>query len=124
MAIIPSTNKEIFFNISFSESNKKNICQSVFDKIKELQITELYDLKYNYSSEGGVELPKTYEWMVYLNTHPDERTRDIHNYQSTRQLRFIIVDNNIIGARCKDYINIFTDLELIKITMIFNHILL
>lgn len=124
MAIIPSNQKEIYFNTVFAENIKEQICQSVFDKIKELNITELYELKYNYSAEGGVELVKTTEWLNYLDIHPDEYVRDVHKYQSTRQLRFIFDNNNnIMGARCKDGINIFTHYELNTIKIIFNQVL-
>jgi len=123
MAIIPSYQKEIYFNTIFSINIKKNICQCVFEKIKELKITELYDLKYNYSDEGGVELPKTEEWLYYLQNHPNEHVCEIHKYQSTRQLRFIIKNYNVIGARCKDGLNIFTNYELTIITNIFNQVL-
>jgi hypothetical protein len=125
MAIIPSNKTEIFFNTIFPDSVKKNICQGVIDEIKNSQITELYDLKYNYSAEGGIELPKTNDWFEYLESHPDEHVRTIHKYQTNRQLRFIIDNNdNIIGARCKDGINLFTDDELDKIMILFNKVYL
>lgn len=124
MSITPSNQKEIFFNYFSLDSVKKNICNCVFDKIKEENITILKNLRYNYSHEGGVELPKTYEWNNYLDNHPIEQYRSLHKYQSSRQLRFIKnADNYIIGARCKDSINLFTDDELNKISELFETVL-
>lgn len=113
MDILPSERKNITFDKPFHASRKKEIYQKVLEEIKELEIVSLYDLSYNYSSEGGFELPKTNEWYEHLNNHPNKYVRGIHNYQSTRQLRFDTgSDNNVIGAYCKDGINIFTDDEL------------
>ena len=109
MAIKPSSRKNILFSGSFPENIKKEIYKRVSEKISSSNITQLFELKYNYSSEGGLELPKTEEWIDYLNSH----NLIIHMYQSSRQLRFFTDNhNNIIGARCKDGINIFTDDEL------------
>ena len=124
MSITPSNQKEIYFNYFFLDSVKKNICNAIFDKIKGENITILKNLTYNYSDEGGFELPKTYEWINYLDNHPNEQYRSLHKYQSSRQLRFIKnADNYIIGARCKDSINLFTDDELNKISEILETVL-
>lgn len=113
MSILPSDRKNIIFNKTFHESIKEEIYKKIVDKIKELEIVSLYDLSYNYSSEGGFELLKTPEWREHLNNHPNDYVRSIHDYQHTRQLRFDInSDKNVYGARCKDGINIFTDREL------------
>ena len=109
MSIKASCKKVILFNKSFPENMKKIICSRVLSLVFELNIVKLNNLEYNYSSEGGFELPKTEEWINYL----DSNNQSIHIYQSTRQLRFFTDNNsNIIGARCKDNINIFTDYEL------------
>jgi hypothetical protein len=117
MAIVPSSRKNILFSGSFPENKKKEIYKLLFEKISSLNITLLCELKYNHSSEGGLELPKTEEWIDYLNSH----NQLIHIYQSSRQLRFFTDNhNNIIGARCKDGINIFTDNELDMICQLVN----
>ena len=67
MTIIPSIRKIVVFDRPFPEKIKKEVFDKVFKKIKELEITLLYDMTYNYSSEGGFELPKTCEWINYLN---------------------------------------------------------
>jgi hypothetical protein len=64
------TEKILFFINSFITILKK-----VLDKIKELEIVSLYNLSYNYSSEGGFELPKTTEWCEHLNNHPNKYVR-------------------------------------------------
>lgn len=124
MDISPSLRKKISFITTFPESNKKYIVDSVIKRIKELDIKILKDLSYNHSYEGGIELPKTKEWNNYLYNNLNNYTFEISKYQSSRQLRFIICNNNIIGATCKDSINIFTDDELDKIILIFNYVLL
>lgn len=119
MNILPSDRKNIIFNKPFHAKLKEEIYEKVLDKIKELEIVSLYDLSYNYSSEGGFELPKTIEWNEHLNNHPNDYVRGIHNYQSSRQLRFDIKSDSIVyGAYCKDSINIFTDKELDMIKFI------
>jgi hypothetical protein len=121
MEILPSNKKNIIFNKSFHNSFKEEIYKKIIEEIKELKIISLFDLSYNYSSEGGFELPKTLEWCEYLNNHPNKYIRGIHNYQSTRQLIFDVdPNNNIFGMHCKDGINIFTDRELDLITFIVN----
>jgi hypothetical protein len=120
MSIVPSIRRNIFFNNPFPDSIKEEVCKKVFEKIRELGITSLYDMTYNYSSEGGFELPKTTEWNEYLNQQ-SQYTRNIHVYQSSRQLRFSTDNkNNINGAYCKDGLNIFTDYELDSILNIVN----
>ena len=99
---------------------KKIICSRVLSLVIELDIIQFNKLEYNYSSEGGLELPKTTEWINYLNSN----NQSIHIYQSTRQLRFITDNNsNIIGARCKDNINIFTDYELDMLCYLVNKVI-
>ena len=45
----------------------------------------------------------------------------LHIYQSTRQLRFYTDNNNnIIGAKCKDNIKLFTNAELDMICHLIN----
>ena len=124
MDIIPSLRNKINFITSFLESRKEYIVQSLIKKIKELDIKILKDISYNYSYEGGIELPKTTEWNDYLYNNLNNHMYEISKYQGSRQLRFIIYNNNIIGATCKDSINIFTDEELDKIILIFNYVLL
>jgi len=119
MTIIPSIRKKIIFNKSFPESIKEEVCERFFEKIHELNITALYDITYNYSAEGGFEMPKTAEWIEHL----EQQKLYIHRYQGSRQLRFIINNNNINEAYCKDGINIFTDYELDTILYIINDIL-
>ena len=118
MSIIPSIRKNIVFNRQFSEIHKEDICKKVFNKIEKYKLILLYDISYNYSSEGGFELPKTDEWNNYLNNHEN---CSLHIYQSTRQLRFYTDNNNnIIGAKCKDNIKLFTDTELDMICHLIN----
>lgn len=119
MTLVPSVRKFIVFDKPFPENIKKEVYRCVFDKIHELEITSLYEMKYNYSCEGGIELPKTPEWIDYLDRHD----QSIHIYQSTRQLRFDCEKDNIIGMRCKDGINIFTEDELDNICFIMNEVI-
>jgi len=122
MTIIPSMRKVVILNKPFVENIKEEIYERVFEKIHELKILELYNISYNHSSEGGFELPKTQEWINYLNQQ-DKHTRSIHPYQHSRQLRFYTDNNNnIIGMRCKDNINIFTDYELDMICDLVNKV--
>jgi hypothetical protein len=123
MSIVPSIRRNIIFNKSFPDSIKEEICERFFEKIYELKLTSLYDMTYNYSAEGGFEMPKTAEWIQYLNQQ-DDYTREMHKYKQTRQLRFMIDENNNInGGYCKDNINIFTDYELNTILNIMNTII-
>ena len=117
MSIRPSTRKNIVFARPFPEKDKKEVFNKVFSRIKE----SLHDISYNNSYEGGFEMPKTDEWIDYLNNH--ERS-NIHSYQYTRQLRFYTDNNNnIIGARCKDGVHHFTDYELDTICHFVNEVL-
>ena len=122
MSIIPSNLTTVYFNNNFLDSEKNQVCNNIFNKIKKENITILKDLTYNYSAEGGLELPKTNEWVNLLDNHPDKNKRILHKYQSTRQLRFINKNNYIIGATCKDSINHFTDDELNEIIDIINNL--
>jgi hypothetical protein len=124
MTIVPSIRKIVVFDRPFSENIREEVCERMFERIHELEITALYDMKYNYSCEGGFELPKTQEWKDYLNKQ-DEHTRSIHTYQHSRQLRFYTdtTNTNIIGMRCKDYINLFTDYELDIICRMINEVI-
>jgi hypothetical protein len=123
MSIIPSNKIKIIFNKHIPHNKKKEIYDKVYAKIIELKVSSLYDIKYNHSYEGGFELPKTFNWINYLNNHQNNYIRNIHNYQPTRQLRFDInSDDNIIGAYCKDGITIFTDDELDTICSLVNEI--
>jgi len=119
MEILPSNRKNIIFNKPFHNSIREDIYKKVINKINEQEIVLLFNLSYNYSSEGGFELPKTIEWYEHLNKHPNKYVRGVHNYQSSRQLRFDTdSSNNIFGAHCKDGVNIFTDEELDMIIFI------
>ena len=123
MSIIPSNKIKIQFNKIFPYNKKKEIYNKLYAKIIELKISSLYNIKYNNSYEGGIELPKTFDWINYLDNHENKYVRNIHDYQSTRQLRFDInSDNNIISASCKDGIKIFTDDELNTICSLVNQI--
>ena len=121
--IFPSSKTKINFIMSFPESMKEIITRLVIIKIKELNLKLLKDISYNYSCEGGIELPKTFEWVEYFDNHPNKFMSELSKYQGSRQLRFIIQDSNIIGAVCKDSIILFTDEELDNITSIFNDVI-
>jgi len=117
MSIEASSRTKILFFKSFPENMKKIICNRVFSMIFDQNIIQLNNLTYNHSCEGGFELPKTKEWITYLDSH----NQKIHIYQSTRQFRFYSDNNdNIIGACCKDNINIFNDYELDTICKLVN----
>jgi hypothetical protein len=115
MAIIPSKRTRIYFG-PIPQDKKYYL----FEQVKNIDNNQLNNLEYNHSAEGGFELIKTKEWCEYL----DYTNQSIHTYQSTRQLRFI-VDNqqNIIGGYCKDNINIFTDNELDRILELINKVI-
>ena len=120
--IKPSVRKNIRFFKPFPDDMKDEIYYDVLKQIKYGNIYPLFYISYNHSAEGGFELPKTTAWIDYLDNHEDEYVRMIHIHQFTRQLRFITDENNnIIGARCKDDINLFTDEELDLIESLVNN---
>ena len=117
-----SVRTRITFIRPFPDEMKDEICYYVFEQIKDLDIKSLFYISYNHSAEGGFQLPKTTAWIKYLDNHPDEYVRRIHIHQFTRQLRFMTdADNKIIGACCKDNINLFTDEELDLIELLVNN---
>jgi len=120
--IKPSSRSSITFIKPFPNNMKDEICYDVFNQIAKSDIKTLLYISINHSYEGGFELPKTTSWIKYLDEHPSEYVRRIHIHQFTRQLRFITdKDDNIIGACCKDNINLFTDEELYLIESLVNN---
>jgi len=121
--VSPSSKTKITFVKSFPEFMKERVTRLVIIKIKELNLKLLEDISYNYSCEGGIELPKTFEWIEYFENHPNKFISNLSKYQGSRQLRFITEGANIVGAVCKDSLTLFTDEELENITLIFNNVI-
>ena len=112
MLPIPSSNTQILFVKSFDEKLKDLIIKKV------LETSNINGIRSDFSSEGGINLPLDPEWAGI-----ELKNKKYLDYHDSRQLRFMnchiehsVSDNNkIIGMRCKDGINYFTDEELTKI---------
>lgn len=114
MLPIPSSKTQILFVKPFDEKLKDLIIKKV------LETSDINGIRSDFSSEGGINLPLGSEWVSPCLELKNKKYLDYHD---SRQLRFInchlehsVSDNNkIIGMRCKDGINYFTDEELTKI---------
>ena len=109
MLPIPSSKTQILFVKPFDVKLKDLIIKKV------LETSDINGIRSDFSSEGGVNLPLGPEWAGLGIELKNKKYLDYHD---SRQLRFMNcpVDNNkIIGFRCKDGINYFTDEELTKI---------
>ena len=144
ICILAITNKCLeFFNKKEIKStdliNIPQIIPKVNNKIitmmidnKEYSLTYIYGIDiYTHVNNGTCDKNKSdydvvkeaNEWIKYLDNQ-NEYIQNIHTNQSSRQLRFYTDKyGNIIGAGCKDNINIFTDYELDMICRIINEVL-
>ncbi len=77
-------------------------------------------LKQNFSFEGGFELPLTNDWLNYEKLN----NKHLLKYHNSRQVRFVIDNDYIIGLRLKDNINYMSDDELNEIITLINNIFL
>jgi len=91
---------------SFDASIREQIAYQVVQELKQT----LPNLSIDYSYESGFNLPlKGTKWAVqdygtFLNS--------IIKYHDSRQLRFCINDNKVIGLRFKDGIKYWSDQEV------------
>ena len=109
MLPIPTSNTQILFEKPFDVKLKELIIKKV------LETSDINGIRSDFSSEGGVNLPLGPEWV---GSGIELKNKKYLDYHDSRQLRFMncLADNNkIIGMRCKDGINYFTDEELTKI---------
>ena len=107
MLPIPSSQTQILFVKPFDVKLKDLIIKKI------ILISNLDGIRSDPSSEGGINLPLNQEWV-----RVELKNKKYLDYHDSRQLRFMNCsnDNNkIIGMRCKDGINYFTDEELTKI---------
>lgn len=109
MLPIPSSHTQILFVKPFDVKLKDLIIKKI------LETTNLDGIRSDFSSEGGINLPLGPEWV---KSGLELKNKQYLDYHDSRQLRFMNCpdDNNkIIGIRCKDGINYFTDEELTRI---------
>ena len=107
MLPIPSSHTQILFVKPFDIKYKDLIIKNI------IETSNLDGIRSDFSSEGGVNLPLDLEWRSI-----ELKNKKYLDYHDSRQLRFMNCpynDNKIIGIRCKDGINYFTDEELTKI---------
>lgn len=76
------------------------------------------NLKKNYSFEGGFELPLTENWLSCKELN----NKHLLKYHNSRQLRFVIDNNYVVGLRLKDSINYMSDDEITNIITSINSI--
>lgn len=94
----------------FPESHRSMIIEAVLQLAKQRPLFQ--GLTRCFSYEGGFVMPKTPQWIETLTHHKDAQTRALWSYQTGRQLRFILEQNQVVGVRCKDDVFHFTDEEL------------
>ena len=116
MLPIPSSHTQILFVKPFDIKLKDLIIKKI------LETSNLDGIRSDPSSEGGINLPLNQEWIS-----AELKNKKYLDYHDSRQLRFMncLSDNNkIIGIRCKDGINYFTDEELTRIKQCVNEIII
>jgi len=101
---IPTDRTDLYLTIPFDAKLK----DTLIDKV--LVECNIPYLSKNHSAEGGFELPITQEWKS-----ANLRNKDLLNYHSARQLRFVEEGGVIAKLRFKDSINYWSDVELDKL---------
>lgn len=91
----------------FDNSQKKSVIKKV------LQSCTLKTISENNSHEGGFDLQLTPEWKKIIESN--DPNREHVKYSATRQLRFVKQNDVIVGIRCMDGIQCWSDSEIMII---------